>query len=82
MGVWREEDKPPYRHFGVAVVTWGSYVCTRHLDIVYIPCRRDVHGAMAAVSGHGSPTGALQRCHSLNCDITGSTKCPAEKQTS
>ena len=46
------------------------------------PCRGDVNGAMAAVSGHGSPTGALHRCHSLNRDITGSAKYPPEKQTS
>ena len=51
-------------------------VVTRHL-----PCQGDIHGAIAAVSGHGSPTGALQRCLSLNCDITGSTRCPPEKQT-
>ena len=38
-----------------------------------------MHGAMATVSAHGSPTGALQRCHSLNRDITGSAKCPPEK---
>ena len=24
-GVWREEDKPPCRHFGVAVVIWSTY---------------------------------------------------------
>ena len=52
-------------------------IATRHL-----PCRGDIHGAMAAVSAHGSPTGALQRHHSLNRDITGSAKCPPEKQTS
>ena len=23
--VGREEDKPPYRHFGIAVATWKSY---------------------------------------------------------
>ena len=51
----------PYRHFGVAVATW---VATRHL-----PCQSDIHEAMAAVSGHGSPIGALQRRNSLNRDI-------------
>ena len=25
MGGGREEDKSPYRQFGVAVATWGSY---------------------------------------------------------
>ena len=29
---------------------------------------------MAAVLGHGSPTGALQQCHSFNHDITGLAK--------
>ena len=48
----------------------------------HLPCQGDVHGAMAAVSAHGSPTGALQRRHSLNRDITGSAKSPPEKQTS
>ena len=41
----------------------------------------DVHEAMPAVPGHGSRTGALQRHHSLNCDITEVAKCPPEKQT-
>ena len=45
----REVDKPPYRHFGVAMATWGSYKL-RHL-----PCQGDVCGAMAAVL---SQTGA------------------------
>ena len=36
---------------------------------------------MAAVPGHGHPIGALYRHHSLNRDITGSAKCPPEKQT-
>ena len=69
----REEEKAPHRQFGV-VATWCSYKAP--------PCRGDVHGAMATVSGHGSPTGALQRRHSLNRDITGLAKCPPEKQTS
>ena len=47
----------PYRHFGVAVATG---VATRLL-----PCRGDVYGAMAAVSGHGSPTGTLHRRYIL-----------------
>ena len=46
---------------------WPLDVATRHL-----PCQGNVHGAMAAVPGHGSPTGALQRRHYLNYDITGS----------
>ena len=46
------------------------------------PCREDAHGAMAVALGHGSPTGAHQRRHSLNRDITGSENCPPEKQTS
>ena len=41
---------------------------------------------MAAVSAHGSPTGALegalQMHHFLNRDITGLAKYPPEKQTS
>ena len=45
-------------------------------------CQEDVHGAMTAISGHGSPTGALQKHHSLNCDITGSAEFPPKKQTS
>ena len=36
---------------------------------------------MAAVPGHNHPIGALYRRHSLNRDITGSAKCPPEKQT-
>ena len=68
------------RHFGVAVATYGSYkapLATRHQ---LLPCLGDVYGAMTTVSGHGSPTGALQRCHSLNHDITGLTECLQEKQ--
>ena len=42
------------------------------INLRYLPSRGDIHGAMAAVSGHGSPTGALQRHHSLDRDITGS----------
>ena len=61
VGWGREEDKSLYRHFGVAVSTWYC--------IATIPCQGDIHGAIAAVSGHGSSTDALQRCHSLNCDI-------------
>ena len=61
----REEDKPPYiytdRHFGVAVATWGSY-------------NAPMYGAMVVVSGHGLPTGAVQRCHSLGRDIIGLAK--------
>ena len=38
-----------------------------HVEETFMP------GAMAAVSGHGS-TGALQRYHSLNRDITRSAK--------
>ena len=56
---------------------WLPGVATRLL-----PCQGDVHGALASLSGHGSPTGALHRHHSLNRDITGSEKCPPEKQTS
>ena len=59
-GEEEEEDKHPYRHFGVAVATYS--VATRLL-----PCQGEVH---RAVSGHGSPTGVLQRYHSLNHDIT------------
>ena len=59
------------------MVTLGSYKAP-----TYVPCQGDVHRAMAAVSGHGSPIGALQRDHSLNRDITGLAKCPPEKQTS
>ena len=36
---------------------------------------------MAAVPEHGHPIGALYRDHSLSRDITGSAKCPPEKQT-
>ena len=35
---------------------------------------------MAAASGHGHEIGALHRHHSLSRDITGSAKCPPEKQ--
>ena len=52
------------RHFGVAVATWRSYEATS--------CQGEIHGAMAAFSSHGSPTGALQRHHSFIHDITGS----------
>ena len=68
-GRGREEDKPPYRHFGVAVATWGSYNAL-------------MYGAMAAVSDHGPPTGDVQRCHSLGRDITGPAKYPPDNQTS
>ena len=50
----REEDKLPYTHFGVVVVTG---VATRHL-----PCQGDVHGAVAAVPGHCSPIGVPNWC--------------------
>ena len=40
-----------------------------------------IHGAMAVVPGRGPPTGALQRHHSLNHDIT-DLELPPEKQTS
>ena len=67
----REENK---LHFGVAVATWGSHK---------VPTMSgDIHGAMAAISGNGSQIGTLQRCHSLNCEITGLANCPPEKQTS
>ena len=54
---------------GVAVATWCSYKVP--------PCQENVHGAM--VPGHAPRTGTLQRCHSFNCDITGSAKFPPEK---
>ena len=69
-GVGKEVDKPPYRHLGVCSC------------VGLLPCQRDIHGTMAAVPGHSFPTGALQRCHSLNCDITRLSKCPPEKHTS
>ena len=75
-GVRREVNKSPYRHFGVTGHL-APGVATRHL-----PCQGDVHGAIAAVSGHGPPTGAFQKCHSPNHDVTGLAKCPPEKQTS
>ena len=37
--------------------------------------------AMAAVPDHDPPTGALQRHHSLNCDIEGLAKCPPESRS-
>ena len=67
----REEYKPLYRQFEVAVATLGA---TRHPL-----CQRDVHGAMSVVSGYSSPTGALQRCHTLNCDIIELAKVPSRK---
>ena len=34
---------------------------------------------MVTISDHGSPNSAFQRCHSLNCNITGSAKYPPKK---
>ena len=64
--------------FRIAVATWCSY------KAAHLPCRRDIHGSVVPDPGHGSPlaTGALQKHHSLNRDITGSAKCPPEKLTS
>ena len=70
----RKEDKSPHRRFGAAVATRGSHKAPT--------MSRRRHGAMAVALGHGSPTGAHQRRHSLNRDITGSENYPPEKQTS
>ena len=69
--VGREVDKPPYRPFALALTTWG-----RWKSPTYVPYQGDIHGAVEQVPGDGPPTGALQRYHSLNCDITGLAKSP------
>ena len=59
---------------GNHTVTWSS--CgTCHVEETFMK------QLMAAVSSHGSSTSALQRHHSLNCNITGLAKCPPEKQS-
>ena len=60
-----EQEKPP------KVARRDPYHTTRP--------RRGLGIAMAAVPGHGYPTGALHRHHSLNHDIIGSAKSPLEK---
>ena len=76
----REEDKSLYRHFGVAVATRPPGVATRHLPTYHVEKMFMEQWQQFQVM-HGSPIGhgALQRCHSLNHDITGSPKYPPEK---
>ena len=61
--VGREMDKPPYRHFEVAVAMklQGTY----HVEDTF---KKQWH---AAVLVYSILNGALQRCHSLNHDIAG-----------
>ena len=64
--------------------TWsscGTYCVEETFVKQLMAAETFVKQLMAAVSGHGSPTSALQRSHSLNCDITRSAKYPPEKQS-
>ena len=65
--VEREEDKPSYRHFGVAVAIWGSYKAPTTLS---------------RYSWRNGSSFRSWKCHSINRDITGLAKYPPEKQTS
>ena len=72
--VGREEDKPPYRHLGVAVATWGSHKAPTML--------RRCSWSNGSSFRSWLPNWYPPKAHSLNCDITGLAKCHPEKQAS